>query len=147
MQISSVSTNFQRLDVSPPRPGANRAEFAKLVEQAADNPSAAVGAVTGASSQTGAAKANFRSMTPSEFAAQAQAMYDRGEIDIQTLGPMLLRAHSQEHEEGKFGSVGGGKFDYVAIFQASMDLVAQQGRKDDPTSGYAMYQNILSKIS
>lgn len=149
-----VSNNSQRHGLRGPGGPSAKADAGKfdvILSQSAEVPKEPAG-LSGSSDvirseRSNPSKPNFKNMSPSEFRAEAKAMYDRGEVDIATLGPMVLRTYAQDEGSDDFGSVGSGKFDYIEIFEATMNSVSNSGKRYDPTSGYLTYESIIRRMA
>lgn len=148
MQISGVGGGASPYLVQQKRVSGQAQQFANLIAAAAANGTEKVGASSSTAQTPGttASKPDFRSMTPEQFRAEVKGMYDRGEIgaDIFFSG-VTLRTYSQN--ESSFGYVGGGKFDYVSIFQDAKRFAASHAGQYDSKAETRNYDTILNMMA
>lgn len=144
MQISGMGAGASSYLLQQKRVGGQAQQFADLIAATATNGADKVVGASQTSQAVGAAasKPDFRSMTPAQFRAEVKGMYDRGEIGADTFfSGVTLRTYSQD--ETSYGSVGGGKFDYVAIFHDAKRFAASHGSEGEIRN----YDTILNMMA
>lgn len=141
MQISVIGSYTPRLTPSRTGTDADLTNFGALMQTTIKAASASTGATT--STGLSDTKPKFNSMTPSGFKAEAQAMYDRGEIDLTTLGVMQVAGNTENPD----GSAGTAPTDFISKIKSMMAFEKQSGRSSSSSSPYDIYENILSKIT
>ncbi len=147
MQISGMGAGASSYLFQQKRVGGQAQQFANLISANAATGADKVGGVSQTQAAgAGASKPDFRSMTPAQFRAEVKGMYDRGEIGADTFfSGVTLRTYSQD--ETSYGSVGGGKFDYVAIFQDAKRFTATHAGQYDSKAEVKNYDTILSMMN